>query len=113
VFLLVEIAGLPVAPCLPHISFGLAFIVIPHFGIILFFPNLWIGSHRARVQVSAEVRLLNILSRLTVFRISLFFLLIFFIVPYFGRFLFFVVFIFVIMDDLFGISLFFCRLYYR
>ena len=40
-------------------------------------------------------------------RIHLFFSLIFLAIPYFGRFLFFVVFKFVIMDNLFGISLFF------
>ena len=50
-----------------HLFFSLIFLAIPYFEIILFFPDLWIGSHRARIQVSAEVRLLNILSRLTFF----------------------------------------------
>lgn len=39
----------------------------PSFRNNLGFSEFRIGSHRARVQVSAEVRLLNILSRLTFF----------------------------------------------
>lgn len=39
----------------------------PSFRNNLIFSKFWIGSHRARIQVSAEVRLLNILSRLTFF----------------------------------------------
>lgn len=39
----------------------------PSFRNNLIFSKFWIGSHRARVQFSAEVRLLNVLSRLTVF----------------------------------------------
>lgn len=39
----------------------------PSFRNNLIFSKFWIGFHRARVQFSAEVRLLNVLSRLTVF----------------------------------------------